>query len=185
MATAGQVRRPASSTDRFSGTPCASMAATGAVVVSNPAAKNTTGRPGWARAIATASSGEAIGRMSAPWPPRLHQRTRLAPRHVHRHAQHVAEGHQGGAAGQGDLHRMVDRLLRADADRAAGAGHQFDLRRQDRAQAGHGDRALMPATDVHHLDRPWQAKGAKTRQPLPGRHHETGAWVCRCGAPAG
>ena len=47
MATAGQVRRPASSTDRLSGTPSASIAATGAVVVSKPAAKNTTRRSGF------------------------------------------------------------------------------------------------------------------------------------------
>ena len=42
------------------------MAATGAVVVSKPAAKNTTGMSGLSRAMAAASRGEAIGRMSAP-----------------------------------------------------------------------------------------------------------------------
>jgi hypothetical protein len=41
-------------------------AATGAMVVSKPAAKNTTGRGDTERAISTASIGEAIGRMSAP-----------------------------------------------------------------------------------------------------------------------
>lgn len=35
-------------------------------VVSKPEAKNTRGRPGWARAMAAASRGEAIGRISAP-----------------------------------------------------------------------------------------------------------------------
>ncbi len=66
MATAGQVRRPDSRMDRLSGMPSASIAATGAVVVSKPAAKNTTGRPGFASAIFLASSGLAIGRTSAP-----------------------------------------------------------------------------------------------------------------------
>ena len=66
MATAGQVRRPDSSTLRLSGTPSANMAATGAVVVSKPAAKNTTGRAGLSRAIRMASVGDAMGRMSAP-----------------------------------------------------------------------------------------------------------------------
>ena len=46
MATAGQVRRVASSSDRLGGMNSASIAATGAAVVSKPAAKNTTGRSG-------------------------------------------------------------------------------------------------------------------------------------------
>ncbi len=66
IATAGQVRRADNSTSKLLGTPSASIAATGAVVVSNPAAKNTTRRSGFAFAIATASVGVAMGRISAP-----------------------------------------------------------------------------------------------------------------------
>ncbi len=51
---------------RFSGTSAASIAATGAVVVSKPAAKNTTRWPGFALAMSTASMGEATGRTSPP-----------------------------------------------------------------------------------------------------------------------
>ena len=66
IATAGQVSRPDSRMERLSGMPSASIAAVGAVVVSNPAAKNTTGRSGFSSAILRASSGLAIGRTSAP-----------------------------------------------------------------------------------------------------------------------
>ena len=66
IATAGQVSRPDNSTSRLSGAPSASIAATGAVVVSNPAAKNTTWRDGSSLAMRTASVGDAIGRMSPP-----------------------------------------------------------------------------------------------------------------------
>ena len=66
MATAGQVRRPDSSTDKLSGTPSTIIAATGAVVVSKPAAKNTTAFSGLSFAMLTASVGDAIGRISAP-----------------------------------------------------------------------------------------------------------------------
>ena len=66
MATAGQVRRPDIRNSRFSGAPCASSAAAGAVVVSKPAARNTTVRSGLSRATFAASSGLAIGRTSAP-----------------------------------------------------------------------------------------------------------------------
>ena len=66
IATAGQVSRPDSRTDRLSGMPSASIAATGAVVVSKPAAKKTTARPGFACAMCRASSGLATGRTSAP-----------------------------------------------------------------------------------------------------------------------
>ena len=43
----------------MSGTPSA-------IMVSKPAAKNTTCRPGFSSAMRTASVGEAMGRMSAP-----------------------------------------------------------------------------------------------------------------------
>ncbi len=66
MATAGQVNRPDSNTERFSGAPSTTIAATGAVVVSKPAAKNTTALFALAFAILTASVGDAMGRMSAP-----------------------------------------------------------------------------------------------------------------------
>ncbi len=66
IATAGQVRRPESRMERLSGIPSASNAATGAVVVSKPAAKNTTWRSGFASAMARASVGLAMGRTSAP-----------------------------------------------------------------------------------------------------------------------
>ena len=66
IATAGQVRRPDISSNRLSGAPCASIAAAGAVVVSKPAARNTTLRSGFSRATRAASSGLAIGRTSAP-----------------------------------------------------------------------------------------------------------------------
>jgi len=66
IATAGHVRRPDIRNSRFAGAPCASSAADGAVVVSKPAARNTTLRSGFSLAIFAASSGLAIGRTSAP-----------------------------------------------------------------------------------------------------------------------
>ena len=66
FATAGQVSRPESRSERLGGRPSATSAATGAVVVSKPAAKNTTSRSGLAPAIFTASRGDAIGRTSPP-----------------------------------------------------------------------------------------------------------------------
>ena len=66
MATAGQVSRPLISSNKFSGIPSASIAATGAQVVSKPATKNTTVFSGLAVAILTASVGDAMGLMSAP-----------------------------------------------------------------------------------------------------------------------
>jgi len=77
-ATAGQVRRQAVSKSRLSGNPSATRAATGAVVVSKPAAKKTTVRAGSARAIVLASAGEAMGRTSPPRP-RASSRERASP----------------------------------------------------------------------------------------------------------
>lgn len=57
-----------SSRYKLSGKSSASIAATGASVVSKPATKKTTGRGASSRASAITSSGEATGRMSAPRP---------------------------------------------------------------------------------------------------------------------
>ena len=66
ITTAGQVRRPDIRNSRLAGAPWASSAAAGAVVVSKPAARNTTLRSGFSNASFAASSGLAIGRTSAP-----------------------------------------------------------------------------------------------------------------------
>ncbi len=85
---------------------------------------------GFSAAIGRASAGEAIGRTSAP-AARASSSERGSPfGHVDRHPQHVAEGDQDHLVVQRQLDRLVDVLLRADADRAAGAG---DRSRSSRA----------------------------------------------------
>ncbi len=76
------------------GTPSASMAATGAVVVSKPAAKNTTSAIGLVARDLHCLGGRAIGRTSAPAALRLVPANASRLCHIHRHAQHVAEGDQ-------------------------------------------------------------------------------------------
>ena len=67
-----------------------------------------------------------------------------------------------------ELDRLVDDLLRTDANRATGARHQLDVRRQRLAQAGHRDRSLMTAADVHHLEAARELQRSKAIKPLPG-----------------
>jgi hypothetical protein len=100
--------------------------------------------------------------------PRLGQRARLALRGVDRHAQHVAKGRQNGRAAlrQGDDGGEV--FLRADADRAAGAVNHLDDGGQNGAQAQLGEAALMPAADIHDVERAGERQRPDALQPQPG-----------------
>ncbi len=103
---------------------------------------------------------------------RLGQRAHLALLHVDRHPQHVAEGDQNDLVLQRQLHRLIDVFFRADAHRAARAGHQFDPLRQGAAQAGVGDRAFVAAAHVHDLDRAVEVEGVDFLQPGAGVVHQ-------------
>ena len=86
------------------------MAAIGAEVVSNPAAKKTTGRRGSAARCArlpTARRGPYVAAGRA----RLLQRAGVAFRHVHRHAQHVAEADQRDRCSSAIWMASEDRFL--------------------------------------------------------------------------
>ena len=85
--------------------------------------------------------------------------------HIDGHAQHVAEGDENNVLVQRELDRFVDVLFGTDADRAAGSRHELDIVRYRRPQSGHGDRAFMPATDVHNADRPIERQAAQFIQP--------------------
>ena len=87
----------------------------------------------------------------------------------------IAPGHVSTVMGpeewdfvvEGDPDRRVDVLLGADADRTARPRDQLDTLGEERAQAGVGDGALMPAADVHDLDRSRQRQPADPLQPAP------------------
>ena len=65
------------------------------------------------------------------------------------HAQHVAEGAQDGARGQGDSDGLVDGFQRRDADRAAGPVNQLDAGGQQPVDAVLEDGMRLPAADLH------------------------------------
>ena len=71
-----------------------------------------------------------------------------------RHAQHVAERAEDDVGPRGDLDRLVDHLERRDADRAARAVDQRDLRRQQLVDAELDDRVGLAAADLHERPRP-------------------------------
>ena len=54
---------------------------------------------------------------------------------------------------RGDRERLVDQLERRDADRAARAVHQLDLRRQQLVDAELDDGVRLPAADLHERPR--------------------------------
>ena len=83
--------------------------------------KNTTRRSGFARASASASSGEYTTWTSAP---RAAQREQVGIRA--RHAQHVTERREDDAGPLRDRVRAIDGRERGHAYRAAGAVHQLD-----------------------------------------------------------
>ena len=126
----GQVRRPASRTDRLSGAPC--------------------GQHGRARRCRGLKSGrqEHHGPLRVRLRDahrierardrthiragglRLLERAGLAARPVDRHAQHVAVRDQRHGLVARDLDGLVDILLGTDAHRAPGTGNELDLRGQ-------------------------------------------------------
>ncbi len=67
------------------------------------------------------------------------------------HAHHVAEAGEDHAVGVGDGDAVVDAAHRDHADRAAGAVHELDVRRQQVVDAVLVDRVRVAAADLHHL----------------------------------
>ena len=135
IATAGQVSRPESSTERFSGAPSREhrrdrrrrRLEAGGEEHDGPMRVLARDAHGLERRGDRAYVG--AGGL------RLLERADLALVHVHRHAQHVAERDQGDRLAAGDLDRLVDGLLRAHAHRAAGAGNELDALGQRAPQA--------------------------------------------------
>jgi hypothetical protein len=115
------------------------MAATGAVVVSNPVANNTTGaialRFSDPHGLERARDRTDVGTGCL----RLFQGARFAPRHIYRHAQHVAEREQHDAFVQCQLNRLVHIFFGADTHGTTGTCDQLDLLGQRSAQARSGN----------------------------------------------
>ncbi len=78
-----------------------------------------------------------------------------------RHAQHVAERTERHLRPRDDGVRPVDHLHRRDADRAAGAVHQFDRFGENFINAIFDDGVRLPAADFH--DDPGPGRGAGNR----------------------
>ena len=70
------------------------------------------------------------------------------------YAEHVAERAENHLRPAGDDHRAVDALDGSDADRAARAVDQRDLRRQHLIQPVADDRVRLPAANLHDVPRP-------------------------------
>ena len=105
---------------------------------------------------------------------RLIQRTDGAARYIDRNSQHVPETGQDDPFVQREPDRLIDVLLRADADRTSGPRDQPDVVGKRRAQTGHRNRPLVSATDVHDPHRAGQRERADGGQLIARGAHRPG-----------
>jgi hypothetical protein len=126
-----------------------------------------------ARGIERASNGPHVAACRLG----LLERTRFTFRCIHGHAQHVAVSHEDDFLVQGELDGFVDVFFGADADRATGSGHQFDVRRDRLAQSAVViERPRPPQTFMTLIDGAGQRSNAL--QPVgSGSHVATSALV--------
>ena len=139
--------------------------ALGGVVVSKPMAKNTTSRPGFCRAILSASS----MRIDHPHIGALGFRLEQAAALGSGHAQHIAIAAQDHVMLFRQLQRVVDPANRQHADRAAGAMHEIHVLRHQLLHAVAEDRMRVAAAKLHDVVVPGRVRVALDRGRKPFR----------------